>query len=119
MLGFQCHISSDLKTSENVEFSISILFILELTLRLLSCTAFGDSFFAYIKRPIIIIDFISNIPFILQLALEFSGSLQSLKIIRLIRLIRMLRIFKLTRYLNGAKMFWEVFFCIPINVLDY
>ena len=92
---------------ETIEFFTSIIFLLEIILRLISCTAFGESFLSYIRKPIMINDFISNIPFFLEIFIDFSDDNELSNNIRMLRLIRMFRIFKITRYLHGAHMFWE------------
>ena len=96
-------------TVQKIELAISILFIVEYALRLLSATAFGENFFAVIFKPLNLLDIAGILPFFLELILNSDNDQThlNLSIIRIIRLIKIVRVLKLGRYLQGAEVFYE------------
>lgn len=78
-----------------LEWGITLLFILELSLRLIAIRHPFRYFFSFFG----IIDFLSILPAFLSL---FISGGQSLMVIRVIRLLRVFRIFKLVRYMKEA-----------------
>ena len=93
---------------EHVETAISIMFLVEYALRLLSATAFGDSFFAVICKPFNLLDICGIIPYFAELVLDrLNAELQMISVLRLVRLVKIIRVFKLGRYLKGAEVFYQ------------
>ena len=87
-----------------VELAISICFIVEFFLRLVSSTAFGEPLIRFFMKTYNIIDLIAIVPFFVELATEDMG-IKSLRVIRMIRLVRIARIFKMSRYITGTLTF--------------
>lgn len=91
-----------------MEFGISIIYLGEYVLRMVSATAFGDRFFKVMLQPLNIIDICGLLPFFIELGLDsdYSQPVQTLKLLRLIRLAKIVRVLKLGRYLKGAEVFY-------------
>ncbi|KAL4484237.1 hypothetical protein ABPG72_003521 [Tetrahymena utriculariae] len=85
------------------EFAVSIIFTIDLFLRLVCCSSFGISVKAYLKQPINLIDLISIIPFYIVLIFQ-QTQVKQLYILRITRLLRIIRIFKLSKYIKGFSI---------------
>eukprot|EP00002_Diphylleia_rotans_P000193 TRINITY_DN10099_c0_g3_i19.p1 TRINITY_DN10099_c0_g3~~TRINITY_DN10099_c0_g3_i19.p1 ORF type:complete len:992 (+),score=110.20 TRINITY_DN10099_c0_g3_i19:188-3163(+) len=78
-----------------LEIVISSIFTVDIVLRLLSCPSYKQFF----KDPFTWIDFLSIVPFYVELI--FSSGVSGLKVIRVVRLCRVFRIFRLGKYSNS------------------
>ncbi|KAL4435823.1 hypothetical protein ABPG74_015791 [Tetrahymena malaccensis] len=72
------------------EFIVSIIFTVDLFLRLACCSSFGISVKAYLKQPINLIDLISIIPFYIVLIFQ-QTQVKQLYILRITRLLRIIQ----------------------------
>ena len=108
---FHAILSSAFGTNDSVqqvEFAISVLFIIEYGLRLLSATAFGEKFFAVVLKPLNLLDIVGILPFFLELILNGldEGSI-NFSVLRIVRLAKIVRVLRLGRYLQGAEVFYH------------
>ena len=87
-----------------IETGISICFIIEFFLRMVSSTAFGEPLYKFFLSGLNIIDVVALLPFFLDFAIQDTSS-GSLRAIRIIRLVRIFRIFKISRYITGTITF--------------
>ena len=97
-------------TVEKIELAISILFIVEYALRLLSATAFGENFFAVVLKPLNLLDVAAILPFFIEVILNATDGDEAnlnISIIRVIRLIKIVRVHRLGRHLQGTEVFYE------------
>lgn len=57
-------------------------------------------FLYFLVRPYTIADFVSILPYFVNVAFEYTP-IEGLRVLRSVRLLRMLRLFKLSRYMSG------------------
>ena len=84
-----------------IENVISIGFLAEYILRMISSPAFGERFWKFFIKPISIVDLLSAVPFALSLATRYFD----LELDYLINTLRIIRIFKIARYVTGTGTF--------------
>lgn len=92
--------------SSGIENVVFVVFFIEFMIRLYVYNVFGESYVSFFKKPLNVIDFISLLPFIIDIIIiaasnYYSYKVSFLRVIRIVRLIRIVRIFKLSRYLKG------------------
>lgn len=96
------------RANQILEEAVSILFVVEYGLRMLSATAFGEKFYKVMLKPFNLIDLIALVPFFAELGyIETPESITVLKTLRVIRLTKLIRVLKLGRYLKGVEVFFE------------
>lgn len=84
-----------------VEFAISILFVIEYLLRVISATAFGDKFFKVMCGLFPLIDLLGLIPFFLEFGFAYDD-----ETLTTVRLLKVIRVLKLGRYIKGSHVFY-------------
>ena len=94
---------------EGLELAVSLIFVLEYTLRVVSASAFGDSTLKIMLRPFMIIDLLALTPFFLELGFQtlIYDPEDNTKLLRILRWSKALRVFKLGRYLRDTHVFSE------------
>lgn len=85
---------------------ITIIFLVEIFLRIFSFTSFGDSFIKYFTL-FNILDVMAVLPTFFELILSNDSSLKQFRVIRAIRFIKVFRMLKVSRYLKGFSLLTE------------
>ena len=85
----------------------SIIFCLELILRIVSASAFEDGISSYIFQPLFLVDLAAAVPIFIDITGRLKFTIRSLANFRIAGIFRICRLLKTIRYIKNANAFVE------------